>query len=141
MRPFVEVRCNIPLPGHIRVALDSFIPAGRLGKGAYKNYLSGVLMMDDKIPDFPCDLSRESLAEICLAFVAMIIVLERGQPDPQIARAFFEALRRASHDTAGLPGMTQERREEMDRTVDYLEGLYKNPGILLGLSFPKKKLQ
>ena len=99
--------------------------------------VSGVLMMDDKIPDFPCD----SLVEICLAVVAMIIVLERGQPDPQIARTFFESLRRSSHDTAGLPRMTQERREEMDRTVDYLEGLYKNPGVLLGLSFLKKKLQ
>ena len=107
---------------------------------AYKDYLSGVLMMDDKIPDFPCDLSRESLVEICLTFVTMIIVLERGQPDPQIARAFFEALRRSSHDAAGSR-ITQERREEMDRTVDYLEGLYKNPGVLLGLSFPKEKLQ
>ena len=98
-------------------------------------------MMDDKVPDFPCDLSRETLGEICLVFVTMIIALERGQPDPQIARAFFEALRRSSHDTRDFPRIPQERREEIDRTVDYLEGLYKNPGVLLGLSFPKEKLQ
>ena len=103
--------------------------------------MSGVLMMDDKIPDFPCDLSRETLAEICLFVVTLIIVLERGQPDPQIARTFFESLRRSAHDTAGFPRITQERREEIDRTVDYLEGLYENPGVLLGLSFPKEKLQ
>ena len=42
MRPFVEVRCNIPLPGHIRVALDSFIPAGRLGTAPTSWFFQGV---------------------------------------------------------------------------------------------------